>query len=149
MTYELNGKEFKLRNVCGKSLKICKELGLLQRGERISKEEQDLILEALDKKEDGLVWKAQQVFERKPAIDEMEIYLNYEKLIRLIDAVFLISKEDLDELTKVAEELNTEVVIQGAFDFLGKCQPSSSRSEELLKTFVASIAEMKTAQSAN
>jgi hypothetical protein len=132
--YNLNGKEFELRNVCAKSLKVCKELGLLQKGERITKEEQDLILEALATQEDGLIWKAQQIFERKPIIDEMEIYLDPEKLTRLIEVVFFVTQPELKELSEKWDEINIETVIQATFEFLGKCQPSSIRSGELLKT---------------
>lgn len=145
--YELGTKKLTLRNVCAKNLKVCKELGLLNSGNAFSQEELDLIKGALETGEDGQVYKATELLKRNPKIDEMEIYLNREKLLRLIDAVFLITAEDLDDLGKVWEELNVEVVINGAFDFLKKCQPSSLMSEELLKTLMSSA--MKTASSPN
>ena len=143
MEYELGGKKFNLRNVCGKNLKVCKELGLLNAGNLFSQEELDLISDALESLDDGKVWKAKELLKRNPKIDEMEIYLNSEKLMKLIDAVFLITPEELKELEKIADELNVEVVISGAFDFLKKCQPSSLRQDELLRTLMGSV--MKTA----
>ncbi len=143
--YELGSKKLNLRNVCGKNLKVCKEFGLLNNGNLFTQEELDLIKDALDSGEDGMVWKAKELLKRNPKIDEMEIYLNPEKLIKLIDAVFLVTSEELEELKKNADELDIEVVVNGAFDFLKKCQPSSLRSDELLQTLMSSM--MKTASS--
>ena len=145
MEYELGGKIFTLRNVCGKSLKVCKELGLLNAGNLFTQEELDLIYDALETLDDGQVYKAKELIKRNPKIDEMEIYLNPEKLIRLIDAVFLITSDELEDLRKIAEEIDIEMVISGTFDFLKKCQPSSLRQDELLRTLIDSV--MKTANS--
>lgn len=143
MEYELGGKKFNLRNVCGKSLKIYKELGLLQQGGKFTKEEQELISDALEYVDEAKTWRALEILKRNPVVDEMEIYMNPEKLIRLIDATFLITPDELKELDP--ETLNLETVISGAFDFLKKCQPSSLKSEELLMTLMNSA--MKTASS--
>jgi hypothetical protein len=143
--YELGNKKFTLRNVCGKNLKVCKEFGLLNSGNAFSQEELDLIKDALENGGEAQTWKAIELMKRNPKIDEMEIYLNPEKLIKLIDAVFLVNPEDLKELEKTADELNVGVVINGVFDFLKKCQPSSLRQEELLTTLINSA--MKTANS--
>jgi hypothetical protein len=143
MEYELGGKKFNLRNVCGKSLKVYKDLGLLQQGGKFTKEEQELIACALEFTDEAKTFKAIEILKRNPVVDEMEIYMNPEKLVKLIDATFIISADELKELDP--ETLNVEVVINGAFDFLKKCQPSSLMSEELLKTLMSSA--MKTANS--
>ncbi len=143
MEYELGAKKFNLRNVCGKSLKIYKELGLLQQGGKFTKEEQELIADALEYVDEAKTWKALEILKRNPVVDEMEVYMNPEKLIKLIDATFLITPDELKELDP--ETLNLETVISGAFDYLKKCQPSSLKSEELLMTLMNSA--MKTASS--
>ena len=143
--YELGEKKFSLRNVCGKNLKVLKELGLLNVGNAFSQDELDQIKDALESGEDGQAYKVLELLKRNPKIDEMEIYLNPEKLLKLIDAIFLVTPEELEGLKLIADELNVEVVINGAFDFLKKCQPSSLKSEELLMTLMSSA--MKTASS--
>ena len=143
--YKIGDKDLELRIVCAKSLKVCKELGLLNRGAVLTKEEQDLVIKALEEGEDGLRWDALEIFKRNPIVNEMEIYLNPEKLIKLIDAVFSVTPEELKELGDKWEELNTETIIQGAFEFLGKLEPSSSKLPVTLKDLLSLIPQTETA----
>ena len=145
MEYELGGKKFSLRNICGKNLKVCKELGFLNTGNLLTQEDFDLIKEALDTGEDGKVALAQEVLKRNPMIDTTEVLLNPLKLTKLLDAVFITTPEELKYLRENWDDLNSEIIINATYELLKKCQPSSLTLEESLKILTNLM--MKTANS--
>lgn len=139
--------ELGFNKVTPRSLKICQELGLLNAGGRLTKEEQDLIIKALetetgDKEHDGISWKALEVMKRKPAVDEMDIYLNLEKTEKLIRAVFKVTDEQMEAIKSKYDDIDVEILIQSTFEYLGKLQPFSLKSEDLLKILTDSMPVM-------
>lgn len=145
MVYKILDEELILRNVNAKGLSICKKLGLLQRGNRLTKEEQDLLIDTLKTLDRNKATECLTFLDRQPIVDEMDIYLNPEKLVQLVDAIFVI--EEIQHYRDKWDEINTELVIQGAFDYMGKCQPSSMKSEDISKILVSLLRGMKMADS--
>jgi len=128
-----------------KSLKIYKDLGLLNRGEALSQDEfsliKSVIQSALDEDFDrDKAREAMKILDSEPAGNEIELYLDPEKLKMLIDVTFDKNVEDV-------QDVDISAVVQGVYDQMGKLNPSLAKSiglSELLSTLTQTAQKNQT-----
>lgn len=114
------------RRVTVSSVKNLDKLGLLNTGNSLTKEEQDLILEALQTLDRGKAAKGIEILMRKPIINEMDIYMNNDKLFLLVCSVFELTESDREKIKEKIEELDLQIVLQGVYDFFFLLRPNTN-----------------------
>lgn len=124
MSYKiLDDLDLELNKVTNESLKILYDLGLLNLGDALTKEEQTLIIEALETLERGKVGQALMIMNRKPGVNELEIYVNTEKLKQIIKAIFLLSDEQIKKIENNIEKIDCREVRRALYNFFIKLNP--------------------------
>lgn len=120
------------KKVTVSSVKNLDKLGLLNTGNSLTKEEQDLILEALQTLDRGKAAKGIEILLRKPVVNEMDIYMNNDKLFLLVCSVFELTESDKVKIKEKIEELDLQIVLQGLYDFFFLLKPNTNLLENYI-----------------